>query len=108
MLPLFFVSLNKEANGAWKWWQHSHAYRQTLSLLLHYVSESAHLEGESHFSLNIHIFCYCKGLIGNIFTYLTFISPCRDYNRCSVCVIDDIKTRCIRFKGLSSGGIESV
>lgn len=32
-LPLSFVSLNKAANGAWKWWQHSHVYRQTLSLL---------------------------------------------------------------------------
>lgn len=33
LLPLSFVSLNKAANSAWKWWQHSHAYRQTLSLL---------------------------------------------------------------------------
>lgn len=31
-LSLSFVSLNKAANGAWKWWQQSHAYRQTLSL----------------------------------------------------------------------------
>lgn len=35
-LPLFFGSVNKAANDAWKWWEHSHAYRQTLSLLLQY------------------------------------------------------------------------
>lgn len=30
---LSFMSLNKAGNGPWKWCQHSHAYRQALSLL---------------------------------------------------------------------------
>lgn len=72
VLPLFFVSLNKAANGAWKWWQHSHAYRRTLSVVAICESESAHLQGWEKVILSPISFIYCivrhcKGSMTNMF-----------------------------------------
>lgn len=62
-LSLSSVSLNKAANGAWKWWQHSHAYRQTLSLLCVAVCKwkctFIKMRGSHSFTHLIYILC-CK------------------------------------------------